>query len=692
MPLILLTGLAVSAQPAAPAFADALAHWQLADPSSDARHPLRAAGDVEFGDPTVLNGGYLDAGPELTATGDAITVYLRARDPAGEWKSALFCKRGGHDIVTFNLFSVDLNGDGIGDIGFELHSERGFAMVSFPVSDIDRTAWHSLVGRYDGRVLELICDGKAVARKRWKGGALTQNAEPVLIGAETDRGQVVQGRIFAGEVLDAALWDRALTDTEVAAVSGVDEFAPGPDLPEPYRSPVHYRPEQGALADAIPFYWNGEYHVFYLLAGLGGTPWAHVVSRDLVHWEELPIALPLGRPEEPDGGCVFTGSVIESGGTFHIFYTGFNPEHPEGREHIMHATSPDLIAWTKHPEDTFMADGVIYENNGGREWRDPFVFKNDETGEFQMLLCARDARTSGCVTGVATSTDLVHWTQREPLFGGTLGPHECPDLFRIGDTWYLVYSPSAGSTDYCYAKHLRGPWIHPESRAVDTTILYAAKSMFDGKRHILVGWLRDLEGERDGGGLCWGGDQCVPREMYEVREGVLGFRPVPECVEVFGSEVTSVPASEIAPGAEPLKLEVPDNYLLQCRLSIPAGASATVGFREQDGPGSGYRLTVRPAGDWCEIAGATFSYGRSCELPDGEPVELVAFAQGSLIECFLKGRYAFSARAYDHRTGKLSFAAEGGAVGVEELSVWCDTRSLGDAPPLTGPQVGTPLV
>lgn len=91
-------------------------------------------------------------------------------------------------------------------------------MVSFPVSQIEATAWHDLVGRYDGKHLELFCDGRRLAAKPWSGG-LQKNQEPLLIGAETDAGNVV--RHFRGELEAAALWSRALSDDEVAVLSGV---------------------------------------------------------------------------------------------------------------------------------------------------------------------------------------------------------------------------------------------------------------------------------------------------------------------------------------------------------------------------------------------------------------------------------------------------------------------------------------
>ena len=36
-----------------------------------------------------------------------------------------------------------------------------------------------------------------------------------------------------------------------------------------YQSPIHFRPKEGVLADTIPFFRNGEYHIFYLRGSIG---------------------------------------------------------------------------------------------------------------------------------------------------------------------------------------------------------------------------------------------------------------------------------------------------------------------------------------------------------------------------------------------------------------------------------------
>lgn len=147
--------------------------------------------------------------------GETMTVWLRARAPEGDWTHALVAKRGGHDTCNFNLFSVDLPETPGPDIGFEVHTDRGFFMVSFPVSRIDAKTWHDLTGIYDGTAIRVLCDGHEMAKTPAR-GRLTANQEPLLIGAETNHGQVV--RPFTGDMADVGLWTRALTEQEIATL------------------------------------------------------------------------------------------------------------------------------------------------------------------------------------------------------------------------------------------------------------------------------------------------------------------------------------------------------------------------------------------------------------------------------------------------------------------------------------------
>lgn len=460
---------------------------------------------------------------------------------------------------------------------------------------------------------------------------------------------------------------------------------PTPDPIALHPSPIHYRPAVGRLADTIPFYWKGEYHIFYLRA-IGKVPWEHIVSTDLIHWMELPTALIAdGAPDSPDGLHMFTGSVVEQDGTFHIFYTGWNPANPAGREFILHATSPDLIRWTKHPSEILAPDGIHYPDPHDRDFRDPYVFLNEADGCYWMLFC------SGAHTGLAVSDDLRNWTFEPPIasdYAG-MGTPECPDYFRIGDTHYLIVSPTeTRSTIARSAQEIRGPYLDPVSRALDTPILYAAKRLFDGRRHVLTGWLRDLAPERDDGSFQWGGVQCVPRELYAGPDEQLCSRPVAEASAVFTQIVLDL-ARNPRPSVQSLRwdygdagligrceggpsqcsFDAPADYLLECRLSLDQKAAFTLVMREQEAFGSGYRLTVHPDGQEAEIAGPGFRFARRIPLNPHRSITIQAFVLGTTIECFINDAYAFSCRAYNHRSGRLGLNVAGGRMDVYALTV-----------------------
>lgn len=436
---------------------------------------------------------------------------------------------------------------------------------------------------------------------------------------------------------------------------------------------VHFRPRRGNFADPIPFFWKGDYHVFYLQGGVGKVPWRHIASRDLVEWRELPTALTSDGPADgPDGEHQFTGSVLESEGTFHLFYTGWNPRNPRGREFILHATSDDLVRWTKRPADGFTADGAIYAARQDSDFRDPFVFWNPEDGQWWMLLCARAASDNRPVTGVYASRDLVKWTPRPPLCDGYKNTPECPDLFRIGDDWFLIVSPSEGVTTYRTARSLAGPWSPAPGVPLDTPILYAAKRQFDGKRHVLTGWLRDLGGARNGGSYEWGGTQSIPRELYAEREELLS-RPVAEIRSAFLSNAvdlldsrTTVVASK-SPQDKSVSIgllqdRTPDDYRLLCELALKGEDSLTVRVRTRAADASGYSLEIVPKRGAAALKGPGMQFSRPLRFRDDGKLRIEAFIVGDTIEFFVDDAYAFSGRAYDFPTGGVNVRAVGAPI------------------------------
>jgi len=306
---------------------------------------------------------------------------------------------------------------------------------------------------------------------------------------------------------------------------------------------IFYKPNDAWAADFIPFYKDGVFHLFYLKdwrnpeAFGEGTPWYKISTTDFVNYKEHGEMLARGTSLEQDQ-YVFTGSVIEADGKYHIFYTGHNHNFYSNADNkipgqaIMHAISDDLENWTKIPGDTFFALSDEYEVH---DWRDPFVFYNEDEGEYYMILAARKKDRhkllSGC-TALCVSKDLEKWELREPFWDPHLYyTHECPDLFKMGDWWYQVFSEFSDChvTRYRMSNSLNGPWLSPKDDMFDGRAYYAAKTASDGDKRYIFGWNPTKENNKDKGLWQWGGSLVV-HEIYQSLDGTLNTR-IPKTVD-----------------------------------------------------------------------------------------------------------------------------------------------------------------
>lgn len=186
----------------------------------------------------------------------------------------------------------------------------------------------------------------------------------------------------------------------------------------------------------------------------------HAVSRDLSRWEILPDPIGPGAPGSFDELATWTGCVVEHEGRWYLFYTGVSTQDDGAAQRIGVATSDDLLSWDKR-DLVFEADPRWYEVQA---WRDPWVFFDDDTRAWHMLICARanhgpaDGRG---VIGHATADDPLQWKAQPPISRpGEFRQLEVPQLVRIGAKWRVVFC--AGSGDHSAARLAR-PGIAAES-------------------------------------------------------------------------------------------------------------------------------------------------------------------------------------------------------------------------------------
>ncbi len=202
-------------------------------------------------------------------------------------------------------------------------------------------------------------------------------------------------------------------------------------------------------------FFEGRLHVFFQYnpdaPRWGRMRWGHAASRDLVTWEQLPIALEPGARGPDRTGCWSGTLVVDDAGVPTIFYAGVAPARGVLRASICRATSRDgLRTWTKDP-----AGPVIGGPPAGiraDRFRDPFVWREDEG--WAMLLGAGTVGGHGTVL-LYRSDDLRDWRyagpfltidaaiagDREVVVDDVDSPvWECPQLVRLETLDLLIVS------------------------------------------------------------------------------------------------------------------------------------------------------------------------------------------------------------------------------------------------------------
>lgn len=332
------------------------------------------------------------------------------------------------------------------------------------------------------------------------------------------------------------------------------------------------RPSLGqAAADAIPLLVDDTYHVFHLTTPpftrhhpprLRST-WSRLRSTDLVHWarDPEPVLRPSDDPSAPDADGIWTGAaVIGPDGNMNIFYTGYNLQQG-GKQVILRTVANDRHGTAfSGPTSQISIKGdndalAVFEDI---DFRDAFVFFNNQSSEFWMLVATRLRKgpnwTRGCIA-LLTSPDLDEWTVApEPLYSpNDMFCPECPELFQLPNgKWYLVYSrfaaPNPG-TVYRMADTPRGPFRIPRDGShgrLDGRRWYAAKSCpkaGEPEKRIFFGWIGDRVD--DEGKWLWGGDLGVPREVWADENGYLQVDSGVEVRRLFLETSTSLSPNEI---------------------------------------------------------------------------------------------------------------------------------------------------
>ncbi|MFC1619943.1 glycoside hydrolase family 32 protein [Candidatus Neomarinimicrobiota bacterium] len=198
---------------------------------------------------------------------------------------------------------------------------------------------------------------------------------------------------------------------------------------ELYRPQFHFTPAFNWCNDPNGLvYYDGEYHLFFqhnpIGCEWGNNSWGHAVSPDLLHWEQLPIAL---WPDEH--GTIWSGSGIVDSRDAAGFQTG--DESPiimaytyAGRYGKLGEPFTQGIAYSSDRGRTWAkyAHNPVLPNQSGGDDRDPKLLWCESTKAWVMVLYLDKEKL-----GFFTSSDLKRWN----FTGEINGFYECPDLFEL---------------------------------------------------------------------------------------------------------------------------------------------------------------------------------------------------------------------------------------------------------------------
>ncbi|MFN2303020.1 MAG: glycoside hydrolase family 32 protein, partial [Anaerolineales bacterium] len=427
---------------------------------------------------------------------------------------------------------------------------------------------------------------------------------------------------------------------------------------DPHRPGYHFLSPHNWMNDPNGlFYWQGRYHLFYQYNPngpmWGDIHWGHASSKDLIHWQDHPLAL---TPEPGGGdaeGC-WSGCVIKSGDQPAAIYTGYT--HPDETPIMLaHAQDADLINWQKSPYNPIIKgapEGVITTL-----FRDPYVWKD---GQRWLMAVGAGMRDGQCAILRYQSNNLVDWTYEGPLFKARINPTvsmwECPNFFRLDDYDVLLVSlfPDIQGV-YYYIGNEDGQIFSPQSEGYLEigTVFYAPHvRQFDDGRTLLFAWLMEGRSTSAIEAAGWAGVQSLPRELSLDEHQRLVSLPAREVralrkQEVVFEDIALNPTEriKIPIGGKHLEIEV----IVQSEsgvvglevLSSPNGEEKTcIKFDARNGMGE---LDTRQSSLSKEVQ--TNIYSRS--LADGGDglCRFRVFVDASVIEVWFNESLSISGRA-----------------------------------------------
>jgi beta-fructofuranosidase len=454
---------------------------------------------------------------------------------------------------------------------------------------------------------------------------------------------------------------------------------------DPLRPQYHLLPSHNWMNDPnAPIFFRGRYHMFHQYnpqaAVWSNMNWAHATSPDMIHWQHEPIALS-PTPSGPDRDGVFSGSAVLDHGQPAVIYTGVAPPASEAEATLrdgVHtwrevqclaiAKDDSLRNWQKLAEPVIAAPPAGLPVTG---FRDPSLWRE---GNDWMLILGSGIRHQGGAILLYSSPDLRHWTYLHPLLetaptteksvnDNSVNPvdtgemWECPDFFPLGDKHVLLIS-TMGRVRWKVGTYTNRRFTPEKEGVIDWGAYYAAKSMLDAEgNRILWGWITETRSDADLIAAGWAGAMSLPRLLSLNSENELEMNVAPTAQQLRSAH-TGI-ATNATPAARRGILDTLRIHNLAAELNLeftPKADTFSLHLNSENGDTFATISCTNKSGSRdLRVNSVTAQLSAA----PGAPLQLHLFLDGSVLEVFVNGTTALTARIYRIPSGPLRLKIEG---------------------------------
>ncbi len=341
----------------------------------------------------------------------------------------------------------------------------------------------------------------------------------------------------------------------------------------PYRQTFHIQPVTGLLNDPNGFILHdGQWHLFYQWCPWGAVHgikhWYHVVSKDLVTWTNLGVAI---YPDtDADNKGAYSGSAYPTDGKVYLYYTGNHRDDDwTRRSYTCLVKMNDDGTIEKYTRPLFGPHPDYTEHQ-----RDPKILYFEDQHRYVILLGAQTKDKKGCMIAYTSQHHNRDWKFAGQVhvvgyedFGGMW---ECPSIEHIGDMDVLLFCPQQiklpgrgegtnhngyllGHMDWDTLTFTPEGSFHVLDFGFDFYAAECAANLEDPTKAVLSAWMGlpdvsyPVTDEEN-----WSGCLTLPRELT-IRGRRLIQRPMPQLTALREEELPI--GTGILPGACELLLE-----------------------------------------------------------------------------------------------------------------------------------------